>query len=240
MVCRLSFDTNIPSSQCDYSGKLGLAQCFDVFMDLATRHADTLGIGRRRLDKDGLVWIVTKSIVKVFRMPKMSEQVTLSTWPAPPDRMHCDRFYTITGGTELLACGKSEWVNMDLVSGKLSPVAHLFGQDTEFCTDVPVPERFDRIGGDFPEEPFYTHRIRTTDIDVNGHVNNTKYMYALLDAFTTNELKERPISSAEILYKNQAREGETLKFFKRTAEDGSEYFRADSGGKTAVYARLTR
>ncbi len=240
MLCKLSFDTDIKSSQCDHTGRLGLAQCFDVFMDLATRHADELGIGRRRLNAEGLAWVVTKTIVKVSRMPEMSEIVTLSTWPAHPSKVHCERFYTITTGNELLACGKTEWINMDLSTGRLSPPGKLFTPDTEFCEDVPVPESFDRITGQFPEEAVYTHKVRTTDIDVNGHVNNTKYIYALLDSFTTKELDEKPIKAAEVLYKAQAREGDVLFFYERPAWEGITDWRIAAGSQTAVFARLWR
>ena len=35
----------IPPSACDYSGRLGYAGAFAVLMDLATEHAERLGIG---------------------------------------------------------------------------------------------------------------------------------------------------------------------------------------------------
>lgn len=241
MLCRLSYETDIRSSQCDYSGRLGVAQCFDLFMDLATQHADALGIGRKRLDPEGLAWVITKSIVKVYRMPEMSERVEAATWPAQPSGVHCDRYYTLKDAAgKLLACGKTEWVNMDLNTGRLSPVARLFSEDTEFCTECPVPENFTRIKGEFPAEPFASHPVRTGDLDVNRHVNNTKYVYALLDCFDTAELKARPVKAMEVLYKNQAREGDTLEFFRRTSEDGAEEYRVTDGQDTAVFAKIWR
>lgn len=239
MICRSDHEMIIPSSQCDFTGRLGTAQCFDLFMDAATRHADELGIGRYTLEKKDLFWMITKTRIKIFRMPKMSDVVMLSTWPCPPHRIHGDRCYTLEKDGELLACGKTEWVNYNFVTGKLSPVSDLFAPDTEFSDEDTFPEGFDRIGGEFPET-VCEYKVRTSDVDVNGHVNNTKYVYALLDIFSTKELTERPIRQAEVIYKNQAREGETLVISRRINPDGTEDYKVASGDKTAVFARLER
>ena len=239
MICRSDHDIIIRSSQCDFTGRLGTAQCFDLFMDAATRHADELGIGRYTLEKKDLFWMITKTRIKVFRMPRMSDEVTLSTWPCPPKRIHGDRCYSLEKDGEVLACGKTEWVNYNFVTGKLSPVSDLFEPDTEFSDEDIFPEGFDRIGGEFPET-VCEYKVRTSDVDVNGHVNNTKYVYALLDIFSTKELTEHPVKQAEVIYKNQAREGDTLVISRRINGDGTEDYKVTAGDSTVIFARLER
>ena len=239
MYCVSVHDSIITASQCDYSGKLGIAQCFDMFMDAAVRHADELGMGRRDLAKKDLFWMVTKNKIRVFRMPEMSDKVTLATWPCVPDKLHGDRCYTLKKDGELLAAGKCEWVNYNFVTGKLSPVSELFGPETEFLPEDTMPEGFDRLTGAFPEQ-VCEYKVRTSDVDVNGHVNNTKFVYALLDLYSSEELKAHPIKQAEMIYKNQVKEGETLLISRRTAPDGAEEIKFSAGDRTAAFARLER
>ena len=239
MVCRSAHEMIIASSQCDYSGHLGIAQCFDLFMDAATRHADDMGIGRAYLRTKDLFWMITKTKIKVFDMPEMSDLATMITWPLRPQRMHNDRCYTLEKDGKVLACGKTEWVNYNFVTGKLSPVSELFPQDTEFCEEDPIPEGFDRISGEFPEK-VCEFRVRTSDVDVNGHMNNTKYVYSLLDIYTTEELNEHPIIEAEVIYKNQAREGEILTVIRRTNPDGTEDLKVSADDRTIIFARFER
>ena len=239
MICRSDRKINIPSSQCDFTGCLGTAQCFDLFMDAATWHADELGMGRSALRKKDIFWMITKTRIKISRMPEMSEQVTISTWPCRPQRIHDDRCYSLEKDGEILAVGKTEWVNYNFVTGKLSPVSGLFDPATEFDGADTFPEGFDRIGGEFPEK-VCEYKVRTSDVDVNSHVNNTKYVYALLDIFTTQELKEHPIRQAEVIYKNQAREGDTMVISRRVNPDGTEDYRLSVEDTTMVFVRLER
>jgi acyl-ACP thioesterase len=208
-------------------------------MDAATRHADEMGIGRAHLRTKDLFWMVTKTKIKVFDMPEMSDLTTMITWPLRPQRMHNDRCYVLEKDGKVLACGKTEWVNYNFVTGKLSPVSELFPADTEFCEEDPVPEGFDRISGEFPEK-VCEFRVRTSDVDVNGHMNNTKYVYSLLDIYTTEELKAHPVKQAEVIYKNQAREGEVLTISRRVNPDGTEDLKLSAEDRTIVFARFER
>ena len=239
MYCASAHDYIITASQCDFTGRLGIAQCLDMFMDAASRHADEMLMGRRELAEKDLFWMITKNRIRIYRMPEMSDTVTLTTWPLRPDKLHNDRCYTLKKDGELLAVGKCEWVNYNFVTGKLSPVSALFAPDDEFCTDDTIPEGFDRIGGEFPEQ-VCEYKVRTSDVDVNSHVNNTKYVYALLDIYSSAELKAHPIKEAEMIYKNQTKEGETLLINRRPGPDGAEDYKITSGDKTALFARFIR
>lgn len=239
MICRNDHDIIISSSLCDFTGRLGIPQCFDLLMDAATRHADELGVGRYAMKEMDLFWMITKTRIKIFSMPKMSDVVTIRTWPCPPQRIHGDRCYTIEKDGELLVSAKTEWVNYNFVTGKLSPVSDRFAEGTEFSDEDTFPEGFDRIGGEFPEM-VCEYKVRTSDVDVNRHVNNTKYVYALLDIFTTKDLTEHPVKQIEVIYKNQAREGDTLVIFRRVNEDGTEDYKITAGGSTVIFARLER
>ena len=46
----------------------------------------------------------------------------------------------------------------------------------------------------------YTKTVRYSDLDINGHMNNTKYADVLVDALSVDELKDRFISEMQLNY----------------------------------------
>ena len=241
MLCKLSYDLDIKLSQCDFSGRLGIAQCFDLFSDASTRHTDLLGIGLNELHKDGRFWMVTKTVIKINRMPALSEDVTLCTWPSKPSHVTYERNYMLKSGEELLVFGKSEWSCISFDTGKFTRLNSLFSPEYEYPDERAVPEPFEKIEeAGFMSEPFAKHLIALTDLDMNRHMNNARYAYALMDTFSSEELKADPVRSVEILYKAQAREGDTLEFTKRNNDDGSLDIRACVGETVVMDARIRR
>ena len=60
----------ILTSRCDASGKLGYADCFALFMDIATEHAEKLGIGLTVLGKENKFWLTVNTKIRFLRRPR--------------------------------------------------------------------------------------------------------------------------------------------------------------------------
>ena len=67
----------------------------------------------KTLDK-GLLWIITRQQIRLFRLPLYDETVTLSSWPGETLHLYFPRFFRLTdaaGGTLLEA--STLWALMD-------------------------------------------------------------------------------------------------------------------------------
>ena len=84
MQPRFEQEILIPPSACDYSGKLGYAGAFAVLMDLATEHAERLGIGLAAMKAKNRFWVTVKTKIIFYERPAVSEAVRLITWPEKP------------------------------------------------------------------------------------------------------------------------------------------------------------
>ena len=241
MLNTFTYSFDVKLSQCDAGGKLGMAQCFDLFSDASTRHTDLLGAGLNELHKVGKFWMVTKTVVKAVRMPSLSEEVSLSTWASKPSHVTYDRNYCIMSGDEPLVLGKSEWTCIAFDTGRFTRLNKVFPEDLGFPEEQAVPEPFEKIEDEgFSEQPYAAHRICFTDLDMNRHMNNARYAYAVMDTFGSQELKDVPVKFMQIIYKAQAREGDLLEFTKRQNPDGSLDIRACSDGETKADIRIRR
>ena len=91
MTDKLEKTFAIVPSQCDSTARLGIPNAFSLFMDIATEHADQLGIGLKDLGPQNKFWLTVKSKVHFYDMPALSDVVTLTTWPEYRGKNHESR-----------------------------------------------------------------------------------------------------------------------------------------------------
>ncbi len=237
MTNKLSKEITILPSVCDSSAALGVPDTFALFMDIATEHACALGCGIDALAPRGLFWLTVRTRVRFFRRPKMLERVTLSTWPEPPGKLKADRDYTLEQNGTLLAAGKTEWTVLDQKTGRLRPMADVFAPDFDFWPEAVWDEPFTRLlDAAMPE--FARHTVRSTDIDLGGHMNNVAYLRALAAAFSVSEWQGMNLRELEIAYRASCFEGDTLIWEKQESGGDLSLRAALPDGKTIVLARL--
>lgn len=239
MTPKYDIPITIMPSRMDSSGRLSVADCFALFMDIAAPHAAILGCGTEDLAKQNLFWLTVKSKIKILRRPYVMEEVTLSTWPEMPEETRCIRNYSITKNGKPLVLGKTLWAVMNMKTGRLHRVDELYPKGFQAVPDIAVPEPFTTFSRDFEGESFASYTVRSTDIDFGGHMNNTAYIRALSGLYSAEEWQAMNLSEVEVHYKSPCFEGNVLDFQRKTAGDGSIQFQAClPNGKTALYAML--
>jgi len=225
-------------SMCDATAKLGVPNAFALFMDLATEHAETLGIGMNGLMKQGLFWLTVRTRIRFIDRPALTETVTLRTWPEKPERSRCNRDYAILRGDRIIVAGKTEWMIMNLKTNRLHPVDGVFPADLEILEDKVLPEPFARMTDDFDgADSLGSYTVRSTDIDLGGHMNNAAYVRAIAGAFSSKEWQAMDIREMEVAFRSPCFEGETLEIQRRANDAGTDV-RLSRDGKTIVLARI--
>lgn len=225
-------------SMCDATAKLGVPNAFALFMDLATEHAERLGVGMNGLMKQGLFWLTVRTRIRFYDCPALTETVTLRTWPEAPERSRCNRDYAILRGGEVIVAGKTEWMIMDLKTHRLRPVDGVFPEDLELLEDRVLPEPFARLTDDYADaDCLGQYTVRSTDIDLGGHMNNAAYVRAIAGAFSSKDWSDLRIREMEVAFRSPCFEGETLEIHRRHADGGTE-IRLSREGKTIALARI--
>lgn len=236
--CRYSRDIKILPSMCDGASQLSIAAALDIFQDTATIHADTFDIGPDGMNRRKAFWIITKTRIRINRMPGMLDAVTAKTWIQAPEKVSCERDYAICNGDEVLAYGRSIWAVISRETGKLVHMSDLYPV-IDFNVAPPDDRPFLKIGKKFADaETIGEYTVRSVDIDLGGHMNNVNYVRAMFGCFTTEQIEEMGIRELEVNFISQTYEGETLRFVMRSTEDGYEIGALNSEGKAAFVASL--
>lgn len=236
------FEQNIliPPSACDYSGRLGYAGAFAVLMDLATEHAEHLGIGLAAMKAKNRFWVTVRTKIIFHERPAVSEAVRLITWPEKPGAVRCNRSYEIRRGDKLLIAGRTEWAVMNTEANTIAPATDLFPPELDYVSVPAVSEPFVRVPARFDgAEPFASYTVRSTDIDLGGHMNNAAYPRALFGAFSTKELEAMQARSIDLIFRSPCYEGEKLDFYKKESE-GVTDLRIARGDETVLLDRIAK
>ena len=241
MKNKMQRDIFVPLSHCDNESKLSVPFMFNLFMDIATDHANELHLSSKDLGED-MFWLATRTKIIVNRRPQMSEKVTLATWPQKAVRVRANRHYTISDSEGVAVLGKTEWAVINTATGKLQRLNDIYGEDFEFCEDVSCEESYARISDNFDEaEVFAQYKICSNDIDIGQHMNNAAYIRALFSLFSTKELNDSNVKEIDITYKNQSYEGESLTIKVRKTDDGAfEYGMIKPDNTVAAVVRIVR
>ncbi len=231
-------DFIIPPSACDFDGRLSYPGAFSVFMDLATEHAEHLGVGLSAMRARDRFWLTVKTRIVFQERPEISEVVRLLTWPEKPGPLRFNRSYEMRRDGALLVAGRTEWAVMNTGTGALARSTDVLPEALCYERGSALDSGYARVAGSFEGlEPFSEYRVRSTDIDLGGHMNNAAYPRALFSAFSSEELRGREIHSVDLIFRAPCFEGDMLSFCKKERDGGTDY-RMARGGETVLLARV--
>lgn len=199
------------TGQCDMQGQWKPGAILDAMQETATVHCNRLGLSRAATDAMGIVWVLSRSSVSLERAPRLGETVSVETWPLPPRHLFFPRANAFRDAAgEVIGGAMSLWVLMDVrtraIVGSDAVLARLPKND-----DMPagIPLGAVRpLAGEAVEEtlcPPYS------DFDLNGHVNNTRYLDWTCSALGHAAMAERRVRRFSICYEREVRPDETIR-----------------------------
>lgn len=163
-------------------GSLGLYGALNLIQETAWMHAESLGFGMADMEKEGLYWVLTRQILQMKEWPHFGKSLKVETWLRPPEGAFVSREFRLLdeNNQEIGLCSTS-WLALDRQSKKILPAEKLRSWDKLTSTHITglMPEKIP-VAGNY--ERLARYRVRNSDLDINQHVNNTKYAQWILDA----------------------------------------------------------
>ncbi len=193
----------------DRYGRLKHSMILFIAQEVAGRHCDLLQVDYDTLARRRMFWAVTRHKVQITRLPRRGETLRVETWPMPTTRVAYPRSVVAydENGNECFR-SISIWVLMDLDSrsmilpGKsgISVLGSLRG------LELAPP-----LG--LAKANLVNHRSRSvcfTDLDRNGHMNNTRYLDWIGDLLPSPFHEHHSLREFTVCYLSEAREGQEL------------------------------
>ena len=197
----------IPFDMADMNGHIKLPDVILLSLQVSGMQSIELGVSDKAILEDyNLVWIITDYDIEVVRLPRFAEEITIETEALSYNRLFCYRRFTIydEAGQEIIRM-LATFVLMDRDSRKVHAV--------EPDIVAPYQSDFDKklIRGpkyESLEEPFSKdYHVRFYDLDMNGHVNNSKYLDWIFEVMGADFLTQYIPKRINLKYVKEVRPG---------------------------------
>jgi medium-chain acyl-[acyl-carrier-protein] hydrolase len=228
----------------DHQKRLSLAGLLNMLQDAAWMHAKARGWGFEDLIRKGTIWVLARQKVVMCDWPKWEDNVSIRTWGRDANGVTAVREFAILVGDRKIGECTTTWLVLDWNTRKpqrLDRVDFALICPNEGLLEISaerIPLRNDL-------QRLATVDVRIGDLDVNGHVNNTRYAQWIIDTMDLDELGRSRITGYEVNFLAETRLGDNIAIEADKAEaapDGvlRQYQgRLTGGEKPAFAARLT-
>ena len=226
----------VESFNTDFQRRMNYETLGRDLLNCAEQHANKRGFGVDDITPKNHAWVLSRMAIEMYEMPKMFTELEISTWIENIYRLFTNRNFAIRGidGKEY-GYARSIWAMIDRTTRQPIELERLYAEEFNSCIIANHPCPFapqTRLRPLKDTEECWIHKVVTSDIDYNGHVNSIKYIQLLCDVFPLEYYQKHKLQRVEIAYINETLFGETLHFFKQEIEDRKFEIeiRKDEGG----------
>ncbi|MBN1217021.1 MAG: hypothetical protein JXA99_16485 [Candidatus Lokiarchaeota archaeon] len=178
----LTDEYKIRANESDKFGYVKLSSLVGYLIETAGNDASQLNYGFDDLNKNGKYWVLSRLQIEIDKLPKWSEDISITTWPKKIYKLFALRDFIIRNQeNQEIIKATSAWLVLDRITNKPNRIETV-SNDSSWCNSKNAIEIIpDKI--DTPDETtsVYSKKVLESDIDVNDHVNSCKYVDWITD-----------------------------------------------------------
>jgi acyl-ACP thioesterase len=170
-----------------------------------------------------LFWVHSRMKIKFFGFPRVGDSVLIRTWPKTIQQklFFIRDFEMLTENGEKLAAATSAWLIINATTRRMVPPQSLDLNLPTLSERVGLDEPLERLGMAHDGEERLRVRAGYSAVDMLGHVNNSRYVEWICDAFPMETFRERKLDWLQINYDHEIRPGEEVSVLANPGESDS-------------------
>lgn len=224
-------------------------------IDIATAHANSLGIGNPSMLDLKAGWVLSRVTIEMSAYPKVNEKYEISTWIEVFNRHFSEREFKITSyDGKTLGYARSIWMVMstvdhtnvglsqfslpsELILDPINPIA----RQAKHVSIVSETENQETKGALVATHPIFSYRFKYCDLDSYRHVNTVRYVTLLLNRFSLEEHDQTFIRRLELSFMHEARYGMDTELLRHDSEElTTEFLLRNTENTPLFFARMQR
>lgn len=226
----------LPAVYLDRDCRLGVFQSCLLLQDATTELFHQYGCDAVQMSRThGAVWAIVRTRFRYLQRPFWLDPVRIRAYTVKvsPVTVHTEMAVETLEGRPLL-WGRQELCALDVTDHSLRRM-----DSTSFPMDLApmpsaLPSPYRRIKFQL-EEPVFHYTVRTSDTDMNNHLNNAASLRLAVDAFPSDYWAAHPVTELDIHYVSEGMEGQTLAVYRAETEEGAAV-QLKEGDRTVVRA----
>lgn len=212
--------TKVRAFEVDANDRLKVNTILDYFQDAASNDAERLNFGYTNFVPMGLTWVLSWAKFEFIKFPKFSDEIKIQTWGKKQFKLFSMRDYLLFNSEDEIICkGTSAWLLIDSKSLRPKILPQLFPEIQMLDSKDALPDLPQKIIPPSKTENIYSTKIRYSDIDLNQHANNAKYIELMLDCFDQEFHKKHSMKSLTVSYNAQSKYGDEIQLSKGVEKD---------------------
>ena len=240
----------LSAGDCNAQGELSLPVLTSKIIDIATAHANSLGIGNPSMEHLGYGWILSRIAIEMQTYPKVNEQYSVSTWIESFNRHFSVRNFMVAD-SEGNPCGyaTSVWMVLnwntrenagtshlslapEMISGDTVPIGRI-GKHRAIIdpTDEQTPHSGTAL---LATAPATLRTFGYADLDFYRHVNTVRYVALILNCFTLEQMDANEVERMEMAFMREGRYGETVRLLRADIGPHTSFALADADDGTPL------
>lgn len=193
------------------SREMQIVSLVQLMQESSMRHVLKLNSSAWDLATDNLTWVLLRKEVHIERFPELQEELRIVTYPSGFERVLAYRdFKVFDKNDQLIATAASTWTLMNTIERKIVRIPQRF-YDMNTPEDEKILERANvRIheAEQFSENSEY--KVKYSDLDWNGHVNNISLIRLMMDNLPFDHYNSKKLKSILIHIKAESLFGDNL------------------------------
>ena len=220
-----SQNLTINYSDVDSNNELTNKGILRLMQEVAGCHSSMLGYGVNDVPKTSLAWIILNWKLKVFFRPQTNTSLIIKTWIRSENPLFFYRdFEVLDNNNNLVASASSKWILFDVSKKSISKIPPALKEKFTYENKFAFEEKWiEKLKEPSNSNFIMEYKVQRRDIDTNNHVNNLYYLDYAIEALPENVYNTINFSNVEIMYKHEAKLGDSLSLFYSKTED-DEYF----------------
>lgn len=215
--------TTVFGQDVDLGGELRPSALLAKMEDAGSRQMEACPPSNDDLRAAGMAFVISRLLLRIDRMPREGEVADARSFATTSRGVAHNRCYRVFVGDTCVAEAYTVWALLNFREHKLVRVGETapIGGEPEPPIDVGIPvrepfpaaDRFAAVG---------TREVYYSDVDRNGHLNNTKYLNWLCDFVP--DIAHKTLRTANVSFVSEAPLGEVLTV-QRAAVEGRYFFK---------------
>lgn len=201
----------IRSFNIDYFGRLRMSALFNFLMECAGLHARQLNVGYDQLQPLNLFWVLSRVKLHIRTIPRWHDDITVRTWPKGFHKLFALRdFQVFDSSQNEIISATSCWLLIDKTSLRPQRYDRLPAEIRYDPDHQAITERPEKLTAAGTLISAHTRQAAYSELDVNHHLNNSRYVEWIMDGFDIEWHRNHRIGSFQLNFTEEIKPGQSV------------------------------
>ena len=221
----------------DVNRRMRPSQLMVYLQETANEHLHDANMDLDQLrDERGLGFLLSRVSVCIYHQLYAHDEIRVQTWICDGKGLSFNRCFRVLRGDVVAAEAFTVWALMDITNQKLvrqEQFEYPFAGEDPISISLPIRFRVPTVG---EMQKIGERRIAYSDLDYNGHMNNTRYPDMLCDF--TDGMTAREVVGFSLSYLQEASFEKNLSVYRLDEGEEHAFRTVDEEGNTCLEAKL--